>query len=258
MARKKAPDAPDAPNPATPAVIQPKTRMAWAALIADIAAKKWRRIHVTIQVREKLLGGKPRNLDAAKAMVAARGLADTLEVVSEEPGARAIAAAAAAEEGINEFHRRPGMEGIWLPTNNIKAGLKENWSVLGYRREYIGSRVSLAEALFVYSVQPPASPSVERDYIYLGEKPDGMDTSVCHSDIQGVRVSSIKRNEYVLRPVISFEIAIASEITQKLPDNALGAVLLHFGEHGLGAGRSQGPGKFDLISIEDVGLSDAA
>jgi len=256
MARKpKAPDAPDAPSPKVPAIIQPKNRMQWGALLAEVAEKKWRRIQVTIKVRDKLLGGKPKHLDAAKAMLAARGLEDQIEALPEEPGLRAAAAAQASEEGINEFHRRPGKSGIWLPLNNVKAGLKENWSVLGYRREYIGSRVSLAEAMFVYSIQPPDAPSIERDYFYLGEKPDGIDTSVCHSDIQGVRMASIKRNEYLIAPTISFEICIASEITQKLPDNALAAVLLHYGEHGLGASRSQGNGKFDLISVEDVGVA---
>lgn len=256
MARKpKAPDAPDAPNPRVPAIIQPKNRMQWAALLAETAAQKWRTMQITIRVRDKLLGGKPRHLDAAKAMLAARGLEDQIEAVPDEPAARAAAAELASQEGINEFHRRPGKDGIWLPTNNLKAGLKENWSVLGYRKEYIGSRVSLAEAMFVYSIQPADSPSIERDYVYLGDKPDGIITSVCHSDIQGQRVASIKRNEFLDSPQISFEVRIASEITHKLPDEAFAAVFLHWGEHGLGASRSQGNGKFDIVSIEDVGVA---
>ncbi len=253
--KNKAPDAPDAPSPKVPAIIQPKNRMQWDALLRDTAAKKWRTIQVTLKVRDRLLAGKPRMLDAATAMIKARGLEDTIEALPEDPTARAAAAELAAQEGINEFHRRPGKAGIWVPTNNLKAGLKENWSVLGYRKEYIGSRVSLAEAMFVYSIQPPDAPSVERDYIYLGEKPDGIVTSVCHSDIQGVRVASIKRNEYLDAPTISFEMRIASEITHKLPDEALAKVILHMAEHGIGASRSQGHGKFDIISIEDVGVA---
>lgn len=253
MPRKpKAPDAPDAPSPKVPAIIQPKNRMQWNELLRATEEKKWRTIHVTLKVRDKLLAGKPKHLDAAMAMIKARGLEDTIEVLPEDPALRAVAAQAASEEGINEFHRRPGKAGIWLPTNNLKAGLKENWSVLGYRKEYIGSRVSLAEAMFVYSIQPPEAPSIERDYIYLGEKPDGIITSVCHSDIQGVRMASIKRNEYLDAPTIAFAIRIASEITHKLPDEALAAVILHMAEHGIGASRSQGNGKFDIVSVEDV------
>ncbi|HSD86086.1 MAG TPA: hypothetical protein VLB44_01180 [Kofleriaceae bacterium] len=253
--KNKAPDVPDAPNPKVPAIIQPKTRMQWAALLRDTAAKKWRTIQVHLKVRDKLLAGKPKHLDAAKAMLAARGLEDQIEAIPEDPAQRAAIASAVSEEGINEFHRRPGKEGIWLPTNNLKAGLKENWSVLGYRKEYIGSRVSLAEAMFVYSIQPPDAPSIERDYLYLGEKADGIETSVCHSDIQGVRMASIKRNEYLVSPTISFEMRIASEITHKLPDEALAAVILHMAEHGIGASRSQGHGKFDILGIEDINVA---
>jgi CRISPR/Cas system CSM-associated protein Csm4 (group 5 of RAMP superfamily) len=106
--------------------------------------------------------------------------------------------------------------------------------------------------MFVYSIQPDDAPSIERDYIYLGDGPDGIETSVCHSDIRGQKVASIKRNEFLRAPTIAFAIRIASEISHKLPDEALAAVILHMAEHGIGASRSQGNGKFDIVSIEDV------
>lgn len=259
MARKpKAPDAPDAPSPKTPAIIQPKNRMQWDNLLKQVASNKWRRIRVKIQLRELLYGGQPRHLDAANAMLAARGLGDQIEAIPDDPTARAEAAERVSEEGICQFHRRPGKDGIWFPTNNLKACLKENWSVLGFRQAHLGSRVSIAEALFVYSVPPDGSPAVERDYIYLGPGPDGIATSVCHSEIRGQKMASIKRNEFLKQPVLEFEIAIAREIVQKLPDESLAASLLHAAEHGLGASRSQGIGKFDILEMQDLGVSDSA
>jgi hypothetical protein len=259
MARKpKAPDTPDAPSPKTPAIIQPKSRMQWDALLKQVATNKWRRIRVRIQLREYLYAGQPRHLDAANAMLKARGLEDMIEAIPDDAAARAAAAEQVSEEGICQFHRRQGKDGIWFPTNNLKAMLKENWSVLGFRQAHLGSRVSIAEALFVYSVPPEGSPPVERDYIFLGKEPDGVHTSVCHSEIRGQKLASIKRNEFLNRPILEFEIAIAKEIEQKLPDESLAASLLHAAEHGLGASRSQGIGKFDIISMEDLGISDTA
>lgn len=258
MPPKKKEEWNDAPAPKVPAVIVPKNSIAWDALLKKAEVDRWRQIQVTIKLREKLYGGKPRHLDAAKAMIAARGLEDTLEALPENPEERAAIAERVSEEGINEFHRRPGKPGIWLPCNNLKAHLKENWSVLGYRKEYIGSRVSLAEAVFVYSIHPKGTPNVERDYIYLGEKADGIDTTVCHSDIRGQKVASIKRNEFLLEPTIKFEICIAKEVAPKIPDEALASMLLHGAEHGIGASRSQGLGKFDILEIKDVGAEVAA
>lgn len=259
MARKpKAPDTPDAPSPKTPAIIQPKNRMQWDALLKQVATNKWRRIRVKIQLREFLYAGQPRHLDAATAMLKARGLEDQIEAIPDDAASRAAAAEQVAEEGICQFHRRPGREGIWFPTNNLKACLKENWSVLGFRQAHLGSRVSIAEALFVYSVPPEGSPPVERDYIFLGDKPDGVATSVCHSEVRGQKLASIKRNEFLNRPILEFEIAIAKEIEGKLPDESLAASLLHAAEHGLGASRSQGIGKFDILEMADLGVSDTA
>ncbi len=259
MARKpKAPDTPDAPSPKAPALIVKKNAMQWADLLKQVASNKWRRIRVRIQLREYLYAGQPRHLDAATAMLKARGLEDQIEAIPDDAAARAAAAEQVSEEGICQFHRRAGKPGIWFPTNNIKAGLKENWSVLGFRQAHLGSRVSIAEALFVYSVPPEGSPAVERDYIYLGEKADDIHTSVCHSEVRGQKLASIKRNEVLHRPILEFEIAIAREIEQKLPDESLAASMLHFAEHGLGASRSQGIGKFDILSIEDLGITDSA
>ena len=259
MARKKKTDdataTTDATTEGTPrAVVQRKTAFQWGELLTQMAKDKWREIRVTIRVRDRLLGGKPRELDAAKAMLAARGLEDQIEAIPEEPTARAAVAARVEQEGVCEFHRRPGKDGMWLPTNNIKAGLKENWSVLGFRAEHRGTRKAIHEGVFVYSDVPADADPIERDYIFLGENPDGVLTAPSHSEIRGETFTSIKRNEFLNRPTITFIVRIASELADKIPDDAFAKMMLHYAEHGLGASRSQGHGKFDIVSIEDIGI----
>lgn len=237
--------------------VRPRTPFDWNAALAKCQREHWRQIRVTIQLREWLLAGKPAQLDAAKAMLKARGLEDAIEAVNvADPDALADAAKQAVDEGLCEFHRRPRhkVEGIWFPTNHIKAGIKENWSVLGLRVEHRGSRGALAEGLFVSSLLQPGQPQVERDWIFLGEEPAGVYTAVAHTVGPKGPLSSIKRHEYVERPRISFMMRVAKAVTEKIPDEAMADTLIHFGEHGLGAARSQGFGKFDVVDVNEIPL----
>lgn len=243
------------PGPGGTIYVTPKTPFDWEGAMRKIRAQHWKRLVVTIKMRSRLMAGKPASLDAAKAMLKARGLEDAIEAVdTSNPEELREAAEQVQDEGLCEFHRRPGKSGIWFPTNNIKAGIKENWSVLTYRVAQRGSRGALAEAMFVYSglAHPEDVSPEERDWIYLGEEPDGVETMVAHTMSPKGPVSSIKRHEYVEKVEIRFEIAMARAVAEKVPDEAMADTLIHFAEHGLGACRSQGFGRFDVLSVEDV------
>lgn len=250
--------------------VVPRKPTDWMQLIKVVSAEHWRTLEVTIRIRDKLLAGKPVALDAAKAMIKARGLEDVIEAKLEQvtdPAERERMANEVKDEGLCEFHRRPDRPGCWFPTNHIKAGLKENWSVLGLRVEHRGSRGALAEGVFVFA--PPTNPAIpnflgpdgqplpadpaERDWVYLADKPAGVHMAVAHTMGPSGPLSSIKRHEYIERPTIKFRVAIANAIAQKLPDNAFAATLVHFQEHGLGACRSQGFGRFDVVDMIELG-----
>jgi hypothetical protein len=235
------------------AAIVPKTPMQWGALLQTAKKQHWRTIRVTIQLRDKLLAGKPKQLDAAKAMLKARGLEDQIEVIPmDDLEARKAEAETVVDEGLCEFHRREGKSGLWFPTNHVKAMLKENWSVMGFRIEHRGSRGALAEGMFVHAVIGPDDPEVEHDWLYLQDEPDEVLVAVAHTmSIRGP-VSSVKRHEVVYRPTLTFDIMIAHAVEEKLPDNAWAETFVHAAEHGLGACRSQGYGRFDVVSVVDV------
>lgn len=257
MAKKKAPE--DVQR----SIIRVKTPVEWAGLIGQSKASHWRRLQVTIQVHDRLLAGKPALLFASKAMVEARGLGDQLEVVADikDPQERADTADLIAKyEGLCEFHRREGRSGIWFPANHIKAGIKENWSVLGMRTDIWGSRKAVAEGMFVLSSDSWAKEGAERDWVYLGKEPAGVYTAVAHSTGPRGPVSSIKRHEFVERPRVEFDILIADypSIADKISDDNLAQVLVHFGEHGLGACRSQGFGKFSVLDVRELELTGPA
>lgn len=246
------------------AVIRVKTPHAWANLLQQSLEKHWRRLEITIQFNEWLMAGKPKSLDAANAMLKARGLEDHIEAVAEieDPEIKAMAVERIrSDEGLCEFSRRPGKPGLWLPANNIKAGFKENWSVLGKMNEVRGSRKAIAEGLFVFCVDSWRTNPEDRDWIYLGEESDlGISdgnpffTAVSHSVGPKGPVSSIKRHEFVANALIAFDVYVAqfTSVEEKLSDDDIADTLVHFGVHGLGACRSQGFGKFTVVQVREL------
>lgn len=246
-----------------------KSGFDWAGLKVQAEREHWRKLRVVIKLRDKLHAGKPAQLDAAKAMLAARGLG---EVVEAREQARPVdeRAEEVVDEGLCEFARRSGKPGIWFPSNNLKSMIKENWSVLGFRmdatapskrgekadsedgkpserKKLQGSRGAIHEGLFVKSCVAD-----DGDWIRLGDAPSGIDQAVAHTMGPKGPQASIKRNEYVEQVEIAFEVWIARAVAQKLPDESIAHMLLHAQEHGTGANRSQGFGRFDIISVEEI------
>ncbi|MDP3766480.1 MAG: hypothetical protein Q8S13_00560 [Dehalococcoidia bacterium] len=249
--------------------IERKTTFNWTALKATAEANHWKKLRVAIQIRDRLHAGKPAQLDAANAMLAARGLGDVVEA-REQARPDEERAEEVVEEGLCEFHRRDGKPGIWLPSNNVKACLKENASVLGYRmdatppskrkekdvdedgkatprKKLQGLRGAMHEGVFVCGTEAD-----DRDWLYLGTEPAGIHQAVAHTTGPKGPRASIKRNEYVERVRIVFEVWIARAIADKIPDETLADVLLHAQEHGIGANRSQGYGRFDVVSVDEL------
>lgn len=264
----------DAPPPNERVIIRAKTKHEWSMLLQKVREEHWRRIEVTIQLREWLMAGKPADLDAAIAMLKARDLEDQIEAVSapidalvagaselEDPHLRAQAAErVSTNQGLCDFVRRPGHPGLWIPANNIKAGFKENWSVLGRMNEVRGSRKAIAEGVFIFCANSWEMPSAERDWIKVGEEGDQkIHVSVSHNQGPKGPVSSIKRNEYVVRPIIKYDMYIAkyAAVEDKLSDDDIAKALIHFQEHGLGASRSQGYGKHDILEIRPLEDTDS-
>lgn len=241
----------------------------WMNLIHKVEAKYWYSYRVKIQIRGWLLAGKAMSLDAARAQIEAQAkklkIKPTVEAMYEKRAAGSTDAEKeemledVKDEGICEFHRRPDHPGIWIPSNNIKAGLKENWTAVGYTKAKVGSRSRLAETTFVRSVpQGDAFKPVEWDWVRLGDEPHHeLHTAIAYIKGPQGPVTAIKRHEYVINPVIEFDIIMSDRAVKELPAEMLAGTLVHFSEHGLGACRSQGYGKFDILDMKGLGEAEA-
>ncbi len=229
--------------------IKVKKPVDWLKLVAKAEGEHWRKIKMVIDFREQLHAGKPKSLDAEKAAIAAHGLEDVVEAqaLPRTEAEMAELVEEVKDQGLCEFYRREGKPGIWFPTNQLKAHLKENWTALGYAKSIRGSRSRLAELVFAYGCDYD-----DREWIYLGEGPDGVKTSVSHTKGPKGPVTSIKRNEFLTKPRMEFMIYMTKRASEELPDEALAAVINHGQVLGIGANRSQQTGTYNLVSMDEV------
>jgi hypothetical protein len=92
------------------------------------------------------------------------------------------------------------------------------------------------------------------DWIRIGDAPDEVYEAVAHTMSMTGPVSSVKRHEVAKAPQLTFQvwIANAAAVADKISDDELAQCLTHFGEHGVGACRSQGFGRFDVVKVEEI------
>lgn len=218
--------------------------------------------HAELVVREKLIGGIPKDPDTIKKWLAARlemedravlELAEqTAAQMQEEKGERPtgdelLTAVAREFEGGNGFKTINGQ--LVYEGRCMKACLKEAANVAypgtafpgkkeafgdGFRK---GLMRALAERVFVVD-----------DYIGLGvSEPSGTEQRIKHVQTpQGPR-SAINVVDYVAKPHLSFTVKVLGDF---LPQRAWGAIWQSAEEIGIGADRARSDGRFDLLVWE--------
>jgi hypothetical protein len=135
--------------------------------------------------------------------------------------------------------------GLYLDQRQLKAALKESTNILYAGDKWgptkKGPRQFLTERVFVTP-----------DHLCLGRmEPDGVEMVIGHIiGPQGPR-STLGYHEYVLRAVLDFDVLVARDAIQ--PEWWID-IWTHMEENGLGALRSQGYGRFDLLAWEKVDL----
>ncbi len=208
---------------------------------------------VTIAIREKLCGGKPANDEL---------LADHIRRTTghdDELTKRQIAEATAklpSLEGLEEIEEQKleksstrflsDERGLYIETFQLKAMFRQSASMLGIYKKKRGSKNMCAEGA---EIKGPDHES----RVYLGKTaPDGTDESVVHAMTPKGPISGIKRVDYVSDVRLSFEIWVlktAAAETRHIGESDIVEILTFAQENGLGADRSRGFGKFDVIEF---------
>jgi len=208
------------------------------------------RYRVKIKIRDRICGGMPKNEELIRAWVVATTGHDDEQTEEQVKENIETIVDKKAEKSWNGF---PGDErGLFVPARNVKACFKQSASVLGIVKDRRGSKQILAEGMEVKALDGG-------DRIHLGRtEPDGFDESAIHvMTAQGPR-SALRRMDYVEGVEIEFEVWVlqthAAE-SRHIGEDELVDILRHAQENGLGASRSQGEGKFDVLEFEKLPAS---
>lgn len=205
----------------------------------------YNRFMVKLALRNDLCGGTPKNPDVIKDFVVAKTGHDD-EQTKEQVADIEEHIQTVTEKCWNGFLCDD--TGLYLPTRNVKAMLKECASVLGITKTKRGSKQILQHGFEVKG----EGPAEQR--VYLGVKePTGYHDQAIHvMTAQGPR-TALKRVDYVSPPrTIQFQVwclKTQPAETRHIGRKELEQMFALGQENGLGADRSQGYGKFHVIEF---------
>ncbi len=194
----------------------------------------WRHHTVTLQFRDKIAGGIPKSTGMIEGWLNARNKPELIDQTAEEMGDQ-------LDETIDTMWTgfKSDEKGLYIETRQVKAMFKEAANVIRHAIGFKGfMRARIAEKVFIYP-----------DKVYLGvTEPSGREEKPIHvMTRQGLR-SALKRYDYVERPRITFNLKVLDD--GQITDKHLGDILEYAQDAGLGADRSQGMGKFDLVEFK--------
>ena len=236
-----------------------------ASVFADRRGTLFATYRATLAVRDRLMGGTPKDPKIIQAWLRAKaGIEDAEEIRQAllrtlvELGAEVTPGMSydeleraseglAASRNTNGFKREPG--GLYVEGRTVKAMLRESVNIL-YAGERWGKTKKGPRSFFAERV------FVDPDHVLLGTpEPAGVELFIGHvSGPQGPQ-STLTYHEYVTRPTLEITVTVLrDEVTaDQWPE-----IWLHAQENGLGALRSQGFGRFDVTAWDRTATPDTA
>jgi hypothetical protein len=214
------------------------------------SSELYNRFMIGIQVRERLDGGVPKDPELIKAWVVSKTGFDDEQTQKQIDAHKADLDAATEEQaeamwcGFKKDDRGP-----YIETRQIKAMLRECAVVLGITKAKRGSRQIVQHG---FEVRGHGGDSK----VYIDAKNVGTVEGAIHvMTPQGPR-NALKRVDFVgPESTLEFEVWIlktAPQETRHLGEEDLKKLFQLAQEDGLGANRSQGSGKFDVVVFKTL------
>lgn len=194
----------------------------------------WQKFEVEIQMRNRIVGGIPKSEEMIKGWLQSRGLEDLEESTKEEMADQLT-------EGQWQGFKKDD-DGLYIEARQVKAMLKEAANIIRHIIKFKGPmRARLAERLFVTP-----------DHISLScEEPTDCFERPIHVMTRLGPRTALKRCDFVEKAKLVFDLWLLND--GKITGGQLAQLFQYAGEAGLGADRSQGEGKFDVLKLEDCG-----
>jgi hypothetical protein len=225
-----------------------------------------------LQVREKIMGGIPLNPKTIEAWLRSKAGVTVEEEVrmmlvrtliergaeldpAETDMGRIMAAsdAIAAEKQTNGFKKNG--QGLYIEGRQIKAMLKESINAL-FAGETVQENGKTKRAGWGPTKKGPKAFAAEHVFIddervLLGApEPSGVEFVIGHIIGAGGPRSTIGYVEYVLQPALDFTVLCDPIAEEAITHERWRKIWLHAQENGVGAMRSQGHGRFNVVRWE--------
>jgi hypothetical protein len=240
---------------------------------ADVIEQMYLRFTATLRFIDQVRGGIPKNPATIEGWIRSRiddlhvvdTLAEKVKRGSEEERialAERLIATTKTEMGLSDLSPdqlkevseavwngfKSDENGLYLEGRCIKAMIKESANIIKNipaMGEFSALKARIAERFFV-----------EETKVYLGlSQPHGTHEGFVHAMTPMGPISALKKVDYVEQATIVFTVRTLNttftnkEKNKMTPLEMLKVVLAHAAWNGLGAERSQGHGRFDVISI---------
>lgn len=228
----------------------------------DIYGAKY---HIRIAFRDRVCGGTPKDPDVQLKWLETRGFSPQ---ESEEYVKNMRAEAESSEDYVNEEVQKSwngfksDAEGIYLEARQLEAMLREGATELEITKKTRGFRQRLQHGCFI---RPPRLRLLKGGHVLteaegaVDEKPtptrvaDGSQMKVVHAITPKGKIAAFSRFDYVTEAQVEFDVLIVQGGEKQMFTAApLARIIALNQEQGLGANRSQGEGKFDVLSIEKI------
>jgi len=212
------------------------------------AREYYDRYAVTIKIRHRIYGGTPKSPEVIEAWIRARTGYDDALTKAQTAEALETQVEQEAEKMWTGF---PGDErGLFIWTRQVKAMLRESATMLGITKRKRGTKQVIQHGFELKGTE-------HEQRIYLGvDKATGAEEGPIHViTAQGPR-TALKRQDYIEAPTIKFEVWVLSVPVgedRRIGEKEVVAMLTFAQENGLGASRSQGHGKFDVVEFAKIG-----
>jgi len=217
---------------------------------------------VGIDFRDKLMGGVPMNPKIIEGWLRSKmGVTDDDEVFilmrrtledlgAELPAEPTVDDLIAASEALADVKQTNGFkrddDGLYIESRQVKAMLKEVTNILFAGTRWGPTRKS-PKGFFAERVFPAD------DRLHLSRtEPDGVDLFIGHVSGPNGQQSTVTYYQYVQRASIEFDLLVTKDAEEVIAEHWPTMWLLAQ-ENALGALRSQGFGRFDVVGWEKVG-----
>jgi hypothetical protein len=210
---------------------------------------------VKIRFRDKVCGGTPKNPELLAGWIAATTEHKDEKTDAQVDEAKAALLEPAEEKSWNGFPMEQVLDttGVFLWSRQIKALFKECATMLRLTLDKRGSKQIFQHGFEIKGLTKEDRVFLKREHVVA--KADGYDEGPIHvATAQGPR-TAIKRVDYVEKATLEFDVWVLSTATAEtrhIGEKDIVKMLTFGQENGLGADRSQGRGKFDVIDFHVV------